>query len=73
MATPHSTPRPHLCGDRDRPGVLADRPGAPRRFDEMNTAWDAWGAPGQPPARATVEARLAGDYLVELMVEAAVG
>jgi enamine deaminase RidA (YjgF/YER057c/UK114 family) len=43
------------------------------RFAEMNTAWDAWVAPGHPPARATVEARLAtADYLVEIMVEAAV-
>jgi enamine deaminase RidA (YjgF/YER057c/UK114 family) len=45
-----------------------------RRFNEMNAEWDAWVAPGQPPARATVEARLAGpDYLVEIMVEAAAG
>ncbi|MBC7973895.1 MAG: RidA family protein [Myxococcales bacterium] len=44
-----------------------------RRFDEMNVEWDAWVAQGQPPARATVEARLAGPaYLVEIMVEAAV-
>ena len=44
-----------------------------RRFDEMNAAWDAWVPAGQPPARATVEARLAGpDYLVEIMVEAVV-
>jgi enamine deaminase RidA (YjgF/YER057c/UK114 family) len=45
-----------------------------RRFDEMNAVWDEWVAPGQPPVRATVEARLAGPgYLVEIMVEAAVG
>lgn len=44
-----------------------------RRFDEMNAVWDAWVAPGQPPARATVEARLAGpSYLVEIQVEAVV-
>ena len=44
-----------------------------RRFDEMNAAWDAWVARGSAPARATVEARLAGaGYLVEIMVEAAV-
>jgi len=44
-----------------------------RRFDEMNAEWDAWVPAGQPPARATVEARLAGPgYLVEIMVEAAV-
>jgi enamine deaminase RidA (YjgF/YER057c/UK114 family) len=44
------------------------------RFGEMNAAWDAWVAKGHPPARATVEAKLAGpDYLVEIMVEAAVG
>jgi enamine deaminase RidA (YjgF/YER057c/UK114 family) len=44
-----------------------------RRFDEMNAVWDAWVAKDHPPARATVEARLAGaGYLVEIMVEAAV-
>lgn len=43
-----------------------------RRFDEMNKEWDAWVSPGNTPARATVEARLAGlDYLVEIMVQAA--
>ena len=43
------------------------------RFDEMNAVWDGWIVQGQPPVRATVEARLAGpDYLVEIMVEAAV-
>jgi len=42
-----------------------------RKFDELNTVWDAWVATGHPPARATVEARIAGDYLVEIMVEAA--
>lgn len=41
-------------------------------FDEMNGVWDAWVAPGQPPARATVEAKLAGpDYKVEIAVVAA--
>ena len=44
-----------------------------RRFDEMNAVGDAWVAKSHPPARATVEARLAGrDYLVEIMVEAVV-
>ncbi|HET7505660.1 MAG TPA: RidA family protein, partial [Kofleriaceae bacterium] len=44
------------------------------RFDEMNAVWDAWVAKDSPPARATVEARLAGPaYLVEIMVEAAAG
>lgn len=43
-----------------------------RRFDEMNAAWDAWVAPGHTPARATVQAALAGpQYLVEIMVVAA--
>ncbi|MGE0716471.1 MAG: RidA family protein [Alphaproteobacteria bacterium] len=38
----------------------------------MNTVWDAWVAPGATPARATVEARLAGPtHLVEIMVVAA--
>jgi enamine deaminase RidA (YjgF/YER057c/UK114 family) len=41
-------------------------------FDEMNAAWDAWVDPANPPARATVEARLVSpDYLVEIMVVAA--
>jgi enamine deaminase RidA (YjgF/YER057c/UK114 family) len=44
-----------------------------RKFDEMNAVWDGWVAKASPPARATVESRLAGpDYLVEIMVEAAV-
>ncbi len=41
-------------------------------FSEMNAAWDAWVSPENPPARATVEARLAGpEYLVEIVVVAA--
>jgi enamine deaminase RidA (YjgF/YER057c/UK114 family) len=41
-------------------------------FAEMNAVWDAWVAPGQTPARATVEARLAApQYKVEIMVTAA--
>jgi enamine deaminase RidA (YjgF/YER057c/UK114 family) len=41
-------------------------------FEEMNEVWDAWVVPGQPPARATVEAKLAGrDYKVEVSVIAA--
>ena len=41
-------------------------------FAEMNAVWDAWVAPGQTPARACVEARLAApDYKVEIMVTAA--
>ncbi|MGQ0665013.1 MAG: RidA family protein [Pseudomonadota bacterium] len=41
-------------------------------FNEMNAAWDAWVAPGQAPARATVESRLASlQYRVEIMVQAA--
>jgi enamine deaminase RidA (YjgF/YER057c/UK114 family) len=44
-----------------------------RQFGDMNSVWDAWVAKDHPPARATVEARLAGpQYLVEIMVEAAV-
>ena len=44
-----------------------------RTFDEMNAVWDAWVSPGNTPARATVEARLASPkYLVEIMVSAAV-
>jgi enamine deaminase RidA (YjgF/YER057c/UK114 family) len=42
------------------------------RFDEMNAAWEAWIDPANPPARATVEAKLASpDYLVEISVIAA--
>ena len=41
-------------------------------FAEMNTIWDAWVSPGNTPARATVEAKLASpDYKVEIMVVAA--
>ena len=41
-------------------------------FAEMNVVWDAWVAPGNTPARATVQARLASpDYKVEIMVVAA--
>ncbi len=42
------------------------------KFAEMNAVWDAWVAPGQTPARACVEAKLAApDYYVEIMVVAA--
>jgi enamine deaminase RidA (YjgF/YER057c/UK114 family) len=42
------------------------------RFDEMNAVWDAWVAPGNAPARATVQAALARPALmVEIMVTAA--
>ena len=41
-------------------------------FDQMNEAWDEWVTPGSPPARATVESKLAGpQYKVEIMVVAA--
>lgn len=41
-------------------------------FAEMNAAWDAWVIPGQTPARATVESKLAAPGLdVEIMVKAA--
>jgi len=41
-------------------------------FAEMNSAWDSWVSPGNTPARATVEAKLASPaYLVEIMVVAA--
>ncbi|WP_414475240.1 RidA family protein [Microvirga sp. M2] len=39
-------------------------------FNEMNEAWEAWVDPKCPPARATVEARLAHDaILVEIQVQ----
>ncbi len=42
------------------------------RFNEMNEVWDAWLSPGNAPARATVEAKLAApDFTVEIMVVAA--
>jgi enamine deaminase RidA (YjgF/YER057c/UK114 family) len=41
-------------------------------FNEMNAVWDAWVAPGNTPARATVEAKLAAPgYKTEIMVVAA--
>jgi enamine deaminase RidA (YjgF/YER057c/UK114 family) len=41
-------------------------------FAEMNAVWDAWVSPGNTPARACVEAKLAApDYKVEIMVVAA--
>jgi len=44
-----------------------------KTFAEMNEAWDAWVVPGQTPARATVESKLAAPGLdVEIMVEAAI-
>jgi enamine deaminase RidA (YjgF/YER057c/UK114 family) len=43
-----------------------------KNFAEMNAAWDAWVSPGNTPARATVEAKLAApQYHVEIMVVAA--
>jgi enamine deaminase RidA (YjgF/YER057c/UK114 family) len=42
-------------------------------FAEMNAVWDAWVPAGHPPARACVEAKLAGpQYLVEIAIIAAV-
>jgi enamine deaminase RidA (YjgF/YER057c/UK114 family) len=42
-------------------------------FGQMNEAWDAWVSPGNTPARATVESKLAATGLdVEIMVEAAI-
>ncbi len=41
-------------------------------FAEMNSVWDSWVSPGNTPARATVEAKLASpDFNVEIMVVAA--
>jgi enamine deaminase RidA (YjgF/YER057c/UK114 family) len=43
-----------------------------RSFDEMNAVWDAWVKPGNRPARACVEARLAAPHWkVEIAVLAA--
>jgi enamine deaminase RidA (YjgF/YER057c/UK114 family) len=44
------------------------------KFNEMNAVWDAWMSPGNTPARATVEAKLANPaYKVEIMCIAAIG
>ena len=41
-------------------------------WSQMNEVWDAWVPPGNTPARATVEAKLARPCLkVEIMVQAA--
>lgn len=41
-------------------------------FAEMNKVWEAWVSPGNVPARATIEAKLASpEYKVEIMVTAA--
>jgi len=40
---------------------------------EMDEAWMAWVDQTRPPARATVEARLGANVLVEIMVTAAKG
>ena len=42
-------------------------------FNEMNAVWDDWVSPGNTPARACVEAKLASpDFTVEIAVIAAV-
>lgn len=41
-------------------------------FAEMNSVWDRWVDPANPPARATGEAKLATpDYRVEIIIVAA--
>ena len=41
-------------------------------FAEMNVVWEAWVAPGATPARATVQALLAGpEFAIEIQVVAA--
>ncbi len=42
-------------------------------FDEMNGVWETWLPPGEAPARATVEARIANPgYRVEIAATAVV-
>lgn len=42
-------------------------------FAEMNSIWDAWVAPGETPARACVESKLAApQFTVEIGVIAAI-
>lgn len=44
-----------------------------RTFADMNAVWDGWVPAGNTPARATVEAKLAGpQYLVEIAAIAAI-
>lgn len=45
---------------------LSDMDNAPA----MNQVWDAWVVPGQAPARACVESKLAAGYLVEIAATA---
>jgi enamine deaminase RidA (YjgF/YER057c/UK114 family) len=41
-------------------------------YDEMNEVWDSWVSPGQAPARACVESKLADPrYALEIRVIAA--
>jgi enamine deaminase RidA (YjgF/YER057c/UK114 family) len=41
-------------------------------YDAMNEVWDAWIEPGNTPARACVESKLASPkFIVEIMVVAA--
>jgi enamine deaminase RidA (YjgF/YER057c/UK114 family) len=43
-------------------------------FDDMNRVWERWIDPDNPPARATVESRLAApEYKVEIAVIAVAG
>lgn len=42
------------------------------KWEEMNTAWDAWVDPNNMPVRATIECKLANPkYQVEIMMIAA--
>jgi enamine deaminase RidA (YjgF/YER057c/UK114 family) len=44
-----------------------------KTWGEMNSVWDGWVSTGNTPARATVEARLAGpEYNVEIACIAAI-
>lgn len=41
-------------------------------FAAMNAVWERWVSPGNPPARATIEAKLANPaYKIEILVIAA--
>ena len=52
-------------------GVVA-RNASGKSMTEQTQVWDAWVSPGNTPARATVEAKLAAPgYNVEIMVVAA--
>ena len=61
-------------GGSDKTKILSAQIFLPdmKDFAGMNVAWESWVVPGQTPARATIEAKLANAaYKVEIMCVAA--